>query len=361
MAPRLFAALLVVAKAVGSTEDIAAALEADDVCRTETCALELAQLRAAVRPGAAGHGVTHLEPAVAFQHAADEFQQKHASLQALSRRATMQTIDLETEETARLCAGLNFSTSIVSHSNLGGQGPDDGAETLVYQNIAVKNGVPVDLVVTTSGAYVPNAATKNGLYLGVFGIVNLKVNNAVDLTFRFVDRQGGPVTMDPFFWTFYDIDQGMDHASRRAVTVRGFTEYRVAEESELRIEVLGDDSASFRSSLRGGKVDNPSHPMALTGTEKERTVVVKFPALSEFSVSLDESNYADVNQGRNFLFSGPSSMVCGREHMCTDYVCPSGYHIRTMAEFLVCAGRRCGNSDRDTCCYEIPPGVTPPE
>lgn len=346
-----------------AADDFAAALEADDVCRTSDCALELAQLRAMVRPS-----LSRAEPTAAdeFHKASASFQQKHAMFTELESQVDTDSQhskskyvgEVDAAEAGRLCRGMNFSTATVSHSNLGGQGPDDGAETLVYQNIAVQDGVAVDLVVTSSAdtPYVPNSALKNGLHGGLFGIINQKVNNAVDLTFRFVDRQGGPVTMDPFFFTIYDIDQGMDHSSRESFTVRGFSEYRVAEETELRIEVLGDDSATFTSSLRGGKVDNPTHPMSLTNAEKERTVVVKFPETSEFSLTFSEVAYADEDQGRNLLFSGPSSMVCGREHMCTDYICPDGFHIRTMAEFLVCSGRRCAESDRDTCCYECPEG-----
>jgi len=337
-----------------SADDFAAALEADDVCRTSECALELAQLRAAVRPGQ-----SRVDPSAEFQKAAASFQQEHANLEELESQNSKyeDEIDVAAAESARLCSGMNFSHSIISHSNLGGQGPDDGAETLVYENIAIQDGVAVDLVVTAATPYEPNSALKNGLQGGLFGIINQKVNNAVDLNFRFVDRQGAPVTLDPFYFTLYDIDQGMDHSSRESVTARGFSEYRVAEETEIRIEVLGDDSATFTSALRGGKVDNPTHPMALTNAEKERTVVLKFPETSEFSISFSESSYADTDQGRNLLFSGPSSMVCGREHMCTDYICPEGYHIRTMAEFLVCTGRRCAESDRDTCCYEIPEGA----
>jgi len=348
---------------VSSADDFAAALEADDVCRTSECALELLQLRAT--------------PASEFQKAAESFKQKHATFEDLESQMESQSEDslsksesqdsltkavyvgeVGAAEAGRLCRGMNFSHAVVSHSNLGGQGPDDGPETLVYQNIGIQDGASVDLVVTAATPYEPNSALKNGLRGGLFGIINQKVNNAVDLNFRFVDRQVSPVTMDPFFFTLYDIDQGMDHSSRESVTVRGFSEYRVGEETELRIEVMGDDSATFTSSLRGGKVDNPTHPMALTNAEKERTVVLKFPETSEFSLSFSEADYADADQGRNLLFSGPSSMVCGREHMCTDYICPDGYHIRTMAEFLVCSGRRCAESDRDTCCYEIPPDAT---
>ena len=163
--------------------------------------------------------------------------------------------------------------------------------------------------------------------------------------------------MDPFFFTFYDIDQGMSHESRESVSVWGFQEFKVPEDTELEIIPLGDDAAIFQSSLRGGKVDNPKHPRFLTEVEEERTVVLTMPATSEFQVTLTESNYASVEQGRNFLFSGPSSSVCGREHLCIDYTCPPGYHIRTMAEFLVCEGRRCEPKDRDACCYEIPQGI----
>merc|ERR1719265_1820328 len=66
-----------------------------------------------------------------------------------------------------------------------------------------------------------------------------------------------------------------------------------------------------------------------------------------------EENYAS-SQGRNWFFAGPSSIVCDREAKCSTYECPDGYHTRTMAEFLVCAGSRCNTrDDRDTCCYEL--------
>ena len=48
---------------------------------------------------------------------------------------------------------MNFSTSTVIHSNLGGQGPNDGAETLVFTNFVVQHGVAVDVVVTVATPY----------------------------------------------------------------------------------------------------------------------------------------------------------------------------------------------------------------
>lgn len=263
-------------------------------------------------------------------------------------------------EQRRLCMSeriLNFTQATVTHSNLGGMGPDDGPETIVYQDLGQKDGEIIDMIITASSPYVPNDALKNGVHTEHFGNLNLKVNHQVNLTFRFTNRDGMPRVMDPFFLTFYDIDQGMSHESRESVSVWGFQQFKISEDSELDVIPLADDAAVFQSTLRGGKVDNPKHPRFLTEMEEERTVVLTMPATSEFQVTLTESNYADVDQGRNILFSGPSSSVCGREHLCIDYICPAGYHIRTMAEFLVCEGRRCEPKDRDQCCYEIPEGV----
>merc|ERR550514_622301 len=98
------------------------------------------------------------------------FEELESQVKAKSQSSKSKYVgEVDAAEAGRLCRGMNFSTSVVSHSNLGGQGPDDGPETLVYQNIAVKSGSPVDMVVTASSPYTPNAVSKNGLYLGVFG------------------------------------------------------------------------------------------------------------------------------------------------------------------------------------------------
>jgi len=155
-----------------SADDFAAALEADDVCRTSDCALELAQLRAVVRPS------SMTEPSAEFQEASASFQEQHTAFENLESQVASKYLKSNAEyeadaaEARRLCNGMNFSTSTVMHSNLGGQGPDDGAETLVFANIAVQDGVAVDLVVTAGTPYEANSALKNGIHGGVFGIIN---------------------------------------------------------------------------------------------------------------------------------------------------------------------------------------------
>jgi hypothetical protein len=259
---------------------------------------------------------------------------------------------LSQEEMCDSVSALDFSGATVTHSNLGGAGPDSGEETLVYSGITNQDGFVVDLVVTATSPYQPRDASKNGLQ-DEFGVINLEINSAVDLLFRFMSG-GEAFVMNSFYFTFFDLDQGRAHEAREKATIRGFDSYSLSDGTSLEVEQLGDSSAIFSSSMRGGKVDNPTAPLSLSHLQRERSVVVELSDVSEFSVQLSEENYAS-SQGRNWFFAGPSSIVCSSESKCSTYECPTGYHTRTMAEFLVCAGSPCTRHDRDTCCYEKPP------
>jgi len=286
--------------------------------------------------------------AVKDSHAANETT-KSKTGSTLASTSHRRSRHLSQEEMCDSVSALDFSAATVTHSNLGGQGPDSGEETLVYSGITNQDGYVVDLVITATSPYAPRDAGKNGLQ-DDFGVINLEINSAVDLLFRFTSG-GEPFVMNSFYFTFFDLDQGRAHEAREKATIRGFDSYRLSDGTSLEVEELGDSSAIFSSSMRGGKVDNPTSPLSLSHLQRERSVVVSLADVSEFSVQLSEENYAS-SQGRNWFFAGPSSIVCSRESKCSTYECPDGYHIRTMAEFLVCAGSPCTRHDRDTCCFE---------
>lgn len=275
--------------------------------------------------------------------------------------------DQSTVQAMALCEGgrtLDLTSTTILQSNLGGQGPDGGAETLVYGGVFPGT----NLVISALSPYTPNLLNANGGVLhnglhGGFGVINMACDSSVDLKFQFVDANTGtPVTPAPFVFTWFDSDHGMAHTSREAITVRGFTSYHVTDNAALDIaEIgsgLGEDAlaagqgeATFTSTMRGGKVDNPTSPLSLSRLQADRTVAILFQDKSEFTVTLSETGYANP-QGRNFYFSGSSALVCPEDAKCTSYTCPTGFSSRMNAEFLVCAGRPCGRGDRDTCCYE---------
>lgn len=258
---------------------------------------------------------------------------------------------------------LDLSRATVSHSNLGGAGPDSGPETLVYSNVFPNT----DMVVTAASAYTPNLLNANGGVLhnglhGGFGVINMACDGSVDLVFSFVDStSGAAVTPSPFLFTWFDADHGMAHESRESISVSGFSSYRFTDTSALDISEVGqglseealssgNGAATFTSTMRGGKVDNPVSPATLTGLQQDRTIALLFSGKSSFSVTLAETGYSNP-QGRNFYFSGSSALVCPEDETCTTYTCPDGYTMRMDAEFRVCASKPCADTDRDNCCY----------
>lgn len=260
---------------------------------------------------------------------------------------------------------IDFMKASVLHSNLGGAGPDDGDEILIFGN--VKPGV--NLGITASSPYTPNSVNAQGGILrndikNGFGAINLASGSSVDLKFQFLDAATGePKVMESFLFTFFDADHGMAHESREAITVTGFSSFKYSDETALDITPTATDDASlaagagvatFTSTMRGGKVDNPTNPLALNALQERRTVVLMFENKADFTVSAGESGYANP-QGRNIFFAGSSGMVCAEEAKCSSYTCPEGFGEKQDAEFEVCATKPCTGADTVRCCTATPP------
>lgn len=262
--------------------------------------------------------------------------------------------------------GLCESTLVfreVLHSNLGGAGPDEGEQALIFGDVAPET----NLVVTSTSTYTPNTLNVRGgvLHNGVrdgFGVINLASGSSVDLNFQLVDKMTGePKILSDFVFTFFDGDHGMGHESREAVKVDGFTSYVIADESNLEVDqiqmdlqsrVAGSGIATFTSKMRGDKTDNPTDPFNMNVLQKRRSVALLFENKSEFEVTASESGYENP-QGRNILFAGASSLICNNDSPCLTHTCPDGMRSRQNAEFLVCATSPCTDADTDHCCLRI--------
>lgn len=264
---------------------------------------------------------------------------------------------------------LDLAHATLQHSNLGGAGPDGGPETLVYSGVfhAAHGGV-LDMVVRATSPYTPNLLNANGGVLhnglhGGFGVINVACDGSVDLEFSFVDQStGAPAAPPPFLFTWFDSDHGMAHESRESITVNGFSSYHITDMSSLDIAEVGEGlsevalaegegKATFSSTMRGGKVDNPVSPLHLSRLQADRTLSILFAGKSSFTVTLAETGYANP-QGRNFYFSGTSALVCPDDARCTSFNCPINFTRRMDAEFRVCAANPCTDSDVENCCYQ---------
>lgn len=254
---------------------------------------------------------------------------------------------------AALCggAGISMDSATVLHSNLGGQGPDDGEETLVVGPVAPN----INMVVTAKSTYTPNTINPRGGVLNnkihdKFMQINVATNAAVDLQFQLVDSSTNePAPMEKFAFTMVDRDQGMSHESRESITVEGFSSYKSG--SDVAVDSKGPGMATFSSTLRGGNVDNPTSPHSLSGMAERRSAVLLFKDASSFNLKIDESDYANP-QGRNLLFAGSSGVLCKERSRCINAKCPAGMALKLDAEFLECSSKPCGKSDIPVCCRE---------
>jgi len=202
---------------------------------------------------------------------------------------------------------VKMNTLTVSHNNLGGVGPDDGAEEIRYGNAAVVNGRAVDLVLTTDSTFKSARPSKNG-NAGPFGLLNVKCGSAVSVTMKVVDTEtGSPVTLDSVALTWYDLDEGKRGRGRATVQTCGSTGAIVSENTELTVKREGGCS-SATSSVAGTSNDNPQSPHNLNSVQISRSVTLPFKGVSEFTSTL---SLAKGSKGRNFLFAIEPSVACG--------------------------------------------------
>lgn len=257
----------------------------------------------------------------------------------------------------------------VLRNNLGGAGPDGGEEGILFGSVMPGK----DLLISSKSAYTPNMLNPSGGVLrngahGGFGVINMASGSSVNLEFTLKDSATGSESADSYVVTFFDGDHGMSHESREVLTINGMSNYIVDDDTELDItETAVDDAslsngvgvATFTSSLRGTKEDNPVSPMSLSGLQEKRSVEAYFENKSKFAVSFAATGYVNP-QGRNMMFAGASTLTCAREAKCSSFECPLGWKLKQDAEFTVCVGKPCAVADTDACCFEAVAAIVPP-
>jgi len=202
---------------------------------------------------------------------------------------------------------VKMNTLTVTQNNLGGVGPDSGAEEIRYSNAAVINGKAVDLVLTTDGEFKSSKPSVNG-NSGAFGRLNVKCGSSVTVTMNVVDAEtGNPVLLDSVALTWYDLDEGKKGKGRATVTTCGSTGAIVSENTELTVKREGDCS-SATSSVAGTGKDNPTSPHQLDSVQISRALTLPFKQVSSISSTL---SLAKGFKGRNFLFALEPSVACG--------------------------------------------------
>lgn len=267
---------------------------------------------------------------------------------------------------------LDFERAEMAHSNLGGQGPDEGApRSLHYRRIAKVDGDQVDLMVTTSHGDRLGLPERNGKG-SVMGRVSLNGTSPVHLRFQFVSAATKmPVVLPKVMFTLFDLwDDG--HHPNVEVDVAGASEYFASAEAALLMEAArgadsdGGCSYAIGSAARANESaseHHPSRPRALeddsgrkaSDREKSveemwqssvnRSVVFVFRSRSEFSIA---ARAKPGPAGWDLEFAGWSEVAeLGRRTIC-DAAGPSA-GSRLEEKFQVSSGpARRGSQERDS-------------
>lgn len=221
---------------------------------------------------------------------------------------------------------LDFFNSKMEHSNLGGKGPDAGAETIRFEGIGVtgEDHKPFDMVITTVGDYTPSDNTDNGFECGqpaagcttgFFAQVNVATETSVELLFSFQDSATqAAVTLDKFMFSIHDVDQ-FSSKMQEKVSISGFIDAPIRS---LDSEVAIDPAGVITSTKDGTLADDPEEPFRLGNVEvdgvtidqKKRSIAFVYEGVSSISLTL-EVTCVECGQtgGRSFFFSGDTNMV----------------------------------------------------
>lgn len=189
-----------------------------------------------------------------------------------------------------LCADfphLNFTRVI--HNNLGGHGPDDGPETLIYSAVDTGTGTGKEVLLqikVDSGTYDPHYPLENGLN-GEYGSINIKPGTQVHLAFEIIDADTlQMVNLPKVYFTFFDLDHGPARSTIESVTADNFNSVMTTIGTELISKKNKDGSRTFTATTEGSGEDNPTNPLLLTLQQKNRAVSFEFVDFTQMHVTL---------------------------------------------------------------------------
>jgi len=256
-------------------------------------------------------------------------------------------------------ATLMFPPGCVLYSNLGGEGPDfDKPHEIRYHDVFPQSNVTTDLIIRNTSEYTGSNVSNNGQH-GEYGVVNVAQDSYVNLTFKFVDSETGKrriKLLDGYHFTIYDFDNQKDGHGVEIVTIGGFSQYSVSEGTTVTVGKAAGNMSTFQSTAYGDEKDNPESPFNLTKRDVDKTVSFFFSSqTNKFDLQLSVTKGWS---GRNFEFTGYSTLPCPEVSLCSTFSCPDGWKRLSDANERMCKSMPCtDDDDLDQCCVPV---IQPP-
>lgn len=243
---------------------------------------------------------------------------------------------------------LSISEETLAYANLGGLGPDvDVPHEIRFRDVFGSGEDPTDLVITNISTYYPGP-TAPAAFLDKFLTFDVANDTSVVLSFAFIDSAGNK-THPPTQFTLgvYDLDTGAGGVNAEEIEVNRFINYRVAENTTVRVLAEGD-AAIFGGTAEREEGVEPVDPNNLTQDDLDKSVALDYSAfVTDFQLTIRVRG--GMTTGRVKL-TGWSAATCpGLGSYCASYTCPAGFSRRDDDQ-LRCSGPVCTDADAHTCC-----------
>jgi len=199
------------------------------------------------------------------------------------------------------------------HNNLGRKGPDTGAEGIVYPAVDLEPGHPPEallLVVNATNELQtdPRANGRDGKYARL----TARGGSHIDATFKILKANTlEPAILRELDITFFDLDTHSSGSAVEYVELKGFSQYFLTGDTELKVAKDGDFT-KFKASTVGTAGDNPKDPLLLTVQQKNRAVTVKYEDIHKFDVKLGVDGEGGGGNHRWFNFVLRPSLLCAK-------------------------------------------------
>lgn len=217
-------------------------------------------------------------------------------------------------------AHIDLVNGQVTKSNLGGLGPDTGAQEFRISNAGTSNkNEAFDMVITTETPYFAKYPQYNGLYNG-FGAINIappggdggSFSGTVDFKFTFYAAgTSTPLEMSEVHLAIFDLDGtatdwGIEYASSSA-----YKGYVTDVSPSILATRLPDGKTQFVGSGSANNLPNPRSPETLTDVQRRNSVMYFYVNVSSFVFTFgveQAPSYASAGNGRYVMFAGTSSL-----------------------------------------------------
>jgi hypothetical protein len=194
-----------------------------------------------------------------------------------------------------------------THDNLGGLGPDSGAQELRYGGVGSKDGSPFDLVITVaSGSSYAKGSGANGCHSSQ-RYMRLAVARGTTTAFDFALRDASTnalVSLPNFDVVVLDLDKQTD-AIYETLAVTGHASYTVDAATDL---IVGGNSSNPTLQGTVRNLDNPSDPSSLTTAQMRSAASFLMSGTASWQMTFGISA-GSPSGARNAFIGGKSSLV----------------------------------------------------